>query len=128
MAMLWSVVGVMLLGIPAMILHECGHIAMAVLCRVKIKKVGLSRRGVYTVREPGPKWANLLVSLAGPLFNLFLAYALWDSMRTFAEINVVACIYNLLPIPHSDGTRILALLSNTNAAVPQAMPEMQPRA
>jgi Zn-dependent protease len=49
-------------------------------------------------------------------------------MRTFAEINVVACIYNLLPIPHSDGTRILALLSNTNAAVPQAMPEMQPRA
>lgn len=127
MAILWHVLSAMLLGIPAMILHECGHIAMAVVCRVKVKKVGFSRRGLYTIREAGPKWANFLVSLAGPLFNLFLAFALWDSMRMFAEINVVACLYNLLPIPHSDGTRILALLANTNAAVPQAMPEMQPR-
>ena len=34
---------VMALGIPAMLLHEGGHIAAALLLGVKVKKVGLSR-------------------------------------------------------------------------------------
>lgn len=100
----------MLLGIPAMLLHECGHISVALLCGVRIKKVGFSLTGLYTVREPGPRWANLCVSLAGPLTNLVLAIALRDIQPTFAWINVIACGYNLLPIPNSDGTRVLALL------------------
>lgn len=118
MTALVSIVFVMLMGIPAMILHECGHIATALACGVKVKKVGLSRRGLYTVREAGPKWSNIAVSAAGPLVNLLLAIALWNTLTLFAEVNLVACIYNLLPIPNSDGTRILALLSNTNT-VPQ---------
>ena len=102
------------MGIPAMVLHECGHIGTALICGVKVKKVGLSRRGLYTVREAGPKWSNIAVSAAGPMVNLLLAIALWNSLTLFAEVNLVACIYNLLPIPKSDGTRILALLSNAN--------------
>jgi stage IV sporulation protein FB len=105
----------MLMGIPAMLLHEFGHIAAALMCGVKVKKVGLSRTGLYTVREPGPKWANLCVSLAGPLFNLALAIAMRDILPGFAWVNLIACLYNLLPIPHSDGRRILALLTGDNA-------------
>jgi stage IV sporulation protein FB len=105
----------MLLGIPAMLLHEFGHIAAALLCGVKVKRVGLSKTGLYTVREPGPRWANLCVSLAGPLFNLLLAVAMRDISPSFAWVNLIACLYNLLPIPHSDGRRILALLAGEGA-------------
>jgi Zn-dependent protease len=85
------------------------------LCGVKVKKVGLSKTGLYTVREPGPRWSNLCVSLAGPLTNLILAVSLRDIFPFFAWVNVIACGYNLLPIPNSDGSRVLALLSHGKA-------------
>ena len=124
MNLLASVVYVMLLGIPAMVLHECGHVAAALLGGVKVKKIGWSRRGLYTVRESGPKWTNIAVSVAGPAVNLLLAVSLWNTLPTFAQVNLVACLYNLLPIPNSDGTRILALL-NPSDAIPQAVSEMR---
>lgn len=111
----------MLMGIPAMLLHELGHIVAALLCGVKVKKVGLSRTGLYTVREAGPRWANLCVSVAGPLLNLVLAITMRDVLPGFAWVNLIACIYNLLPIPNSDGRRIVALLSADGIA--EATPE-----
>jgi len=118
----------MLLGIPAMLLHECAHIVMALLCGVRIKRVGLSRTGLYTVREAGPKWANVSISLAGPLFNLLLAVSLRELAPTFAWVNLIACVYNLLPIPNSDGRRVLAIVApvaaiaggQTRAEIPHA--------
>ncbi|HTV66292.1 MAG TPA: M50 family metallopeptidase [Bryocella sp.] len=112
----------MLLGIPATLLHELGHILAAAMCGVKVKKVGLSRVGLYTVREPGPRWANLCVSLAGPLFNLLLAATLREVAPTFAWVNLMACAYNLLPIPNSDGRRILALLAPERVVATAEMP------
>ena len=110
MMILREMILTMLLGIPAMLLHESGHIVTAFFCGVKVKKVGLSRVGLYTVREPGPRWANICVSLAGPLLNLLLAIALRDMFPRFAWVNCIACAYNLLPIANSDGRRVLALL------------------
>jgi Zn-dependent protease len=124
MTIFLSILFAMLLGIPAMLLHECGHLSVALLCGVKVKKVGLSWTGLYTVREPGPRWANLCISLAGPLVNLVLAIFLRDVQPFFAWVNLIACVYNLLPIPNSDGSRVLALLGNgkTVAAAQQARP------
>ena len=113
----------MLLGIPAMFLHECGHISAALLCGVKVKKVGLCRTGLYTVREAGPRWSNLGISLAGPLVNLVLAIALRTAMPAFAWVNLIAFAYNLMPIRNSDGSRIIALLRyGTTAATASARP------
>jgi Zn-dependent protease len=126
MTILANVVSVMLMGIPAMMLHECGHIGVAMLCGVKVKKVGVSCRGLYTVREPGPKWTNIAVSAAGPVVNLLLAVTLWNTLPIFAEVNFVAALYNLLPIPNSDGSRILALLNNS-PIVPQGVRNMRPQ-
>ena len=112
-----SILFTMSLGIPAMLLHECGHLSVAMLCGVKVKKVGLSKTGLYTVREPGPKWANLCISLAGPLTNLVLAATLREALPAFAWVNLIAFVYNLLPIPNSDGRRVLALLSQPRAEV-----------
>lgn len=122
MTVLLSMLVVMLLGVPAMLLHESGHIAAALLCGVKVKKVGLSRTGLYTVREPGPRWANLCVSLAGPMVNLLLAIALRDVLHTFAWVNLIAFAYNFLPIPNSDGSRVVALLANSEVNRRQVRP------
>jgi Zn-dependent protease len=111
----------MLLGVPAMLLHELGHIVAAWMCGIKVKKVGLSMTGLYTVRERGPRWSNLFVSMAGPLVNVLLAITLRDVWPIFAWVNWIAVIYNLLPIPHSDGRRILALLAGDD--MPEATPE-----
>jgi Zn-dependent protease len=127
MTMLQNVCVTMLLGIPAMLLHESGHIAIAFLCGVKVKKVGLSRTGLYTVREPGPKWANLCISLAGPLFNLLLAVALREVLPTFAWVNLIACVYNLLPIANSDGRRIMALVVPARVEARTPAPELRRR-
>ena len=117
MSLLITMFAAMLMGLPAMFFHECGHIGMALFCGVKIKKVGLSWMGLYTVREPGPRWANLWVSFAGPAANLVLAFALRNTMPGFAWINLVAALFNLLPIPNSDGSRILGLLAPSKAPV-----------
>ena len=123
MTILLTMLYAMLLGIPAMLLHECGHIALARLCGVKVKKVGLSKTGLYTVREPGPRWANLVISAAGPLVNLLLAIGLKSVLPGFAWVNLIAFGYNLLPIPNSDGSRILGLLRHdTIAAAPARSP------
>lgn len=126
MGVLVAMLSAMLLGIPAILLHESGHIVVAWLFGVKVKKVGVSKLGFYTMRESGPYWANLCISFAGPLVNLLLAFALWDALPTFAWVNLVAGVYNLLPIPHSDGKRILALLRQgpETAQVQQARPQM----
>ena len=111
MSLLITMFAAMLMGLPAMFFHECGHIGVALCCGVKIKKIGLSWMGLYTVREPGPRWANLCVSFAGPAVNLLLAFVLRNTAPGFAWVNLVAALFNLLPIPNSDGSRILGILA-----------------
>ncbi len=113
-AMLLAMLSAMLLGVPAMILHECGHLAAARACRVKVKKVGISWIGLYILRDCGPRWANLLISFSGPFVNLLLAATLWRAMPGFAEVNLFIGVGSLLPLPKSDGRRILALLSSSD--------------
>ena len=105
-----AMLSAMLLGLPAMILHECGHITAAHLCGVKVKRIGISWIGLFVQRESGPTWANLLISISGPVINLILASALWCTMPAFAQVNLFVGIGSLFPLPKSDGKRILALL------------------
>jgi len=72
-----------------------------------------------------PKLDNLTVSLAGPISNLFLAIILGLVYRFFnftgfaGELifliiffNLVLMIFNLIPIPPLDGSKILALFTS----------------
>jgi len=96
------------LGVIAMLLHECGHLVASVALGVRVKGVGMRwNKGLYTVREKGTVYQNLLIALAGPLVNvLLMAAAPWHS--PFGLANFCYALANVLPIEGSDGYRIAA--------------------
>ncbi len=90
----------------ALLLHECAHLAAAYLTRVPVKRVGLSWKGPYVVREPGTPVQNTIISLAGPGMNLIFCALCWRSLGMFAWVNLLLGVLNLLPVPASDGLRV----------------------
>jgi Zn-dependent protease len=100
----------------AVTLHEAAHLVTAVALGVKVKRVGLSWRGPYIVREPGTPVENTLVSLAGPGINLILCILFFRQAPTFAFVNGFLALFNLLPfVPSSDGQRVYRLWSKRSA-------------
>lgn len=100
------------LGICALslLLHEAGHVAMAFAWGVKVKRVGISMKGLYIVREKGEPFSNAAIALAGPMVNLLLALIFETAAPEFSLINSALGICNLLPFPGSDGRRAIAVL------------------
>ncbi len=96
-------------GLLAMALHEAAHVVAALAVGVRVKNVGFSWKGIYTVREAGPPAKNILVSLAGPLTNLALILC-WAWSPDFGLANLCFAAFNLLPIQGSDGDRVLKCL------------------
>lgn len=94
------------LGVIAMILHECGHLAAAAALGVRVKRVGIQwNKGFFTVRERGTVHQNLLIALAGPFVNLLLVVVEpWFPL--FGLANVCCVLANMLPIEGSDGFRV----------------------
>jgi Zn-dependent protease len=90
----------------AVVLHESAHLATAYLAGVRVKHVGLNWRGPYIVREPGTALQNTFISLSGPIMNLVLCVLCWHWSGTFAFVNGLLAILNLLPIRSSDGLRV----------------------
>jgi hypothetical protein len=94
----------------ACILHEAAHVAVASLFRIKVKNIGVSWLGFYTVREEAPPFDNMIVALAGPLANLVFAALLFlpqikgEAWNLFLA-NLIVGGFNLLPFEKSDGTR-----------------------
>ena len=105
-------------GLPAVILHELGHVAAAYYFGVKVRGVKLKWYGVGIIREPGTDRQNALVSFSGPAFNLLLALASWYHPNFFVSMffwsNIFLGAVNLLPIKNSDGARILSCLERIN--------------
>lgn len=100
-------------GLAATLLHEMAHLAVAVALKVKVHQVGINWRGPYLRRASGTTKQNLAITLAGPLSNLWLALLFYRVSPNFALCNLVIGITNLLPIPASDGSRALRLISNS---------------
>jgi Zn-dependent protease len=91
-------------SVAAVIIHEAAHVAIAWTHGVQIKRVGISWRGPFIVREQGEPTADAKIAIAGPLANLLLALACWHLAPLFAQINLILGGYNLLPfIPRNDG-------------------------
>lgn len=93
-------------GVQAMLLHEAGHMVAAYAVGVKVKSIRLSWKGIYVVRESGTASENLIISLAGPLTNAVLILC-WPLSPMFGLANLCFAFFNILPIKHSDGDRVL---------------------
>jgi Zn-dependent protease len=94
----------------AIVGHELAHILMATALSVRIKRIGLSWAGPYIVRDTGSLKQNLAITMSGCAFNIGIAICLMHVWAAAALVNMVLGVYNLLPIPGSDGKRALALL------------------
>lgn len=96
------------IGVLAMLLRECGHLAAALALGVHVKNVGVKwNKGIYTVREPGSLSQNLLIALAGPFVNLLLIMT-GPWLPVFGMANFCYELANMLPIEGSDGFRVAA--------------------
>jgi membrane-associated protease RseP (regulator of RpoE activity) len=103
--------------ILSVLIHEAGHIVAAVIFGIQIKDIRLKLLGFAVVREHGPWFDGMLVALAGPFFNLAVAYILWGSIyEPFVLANLCVGVVNLLPIPHSDGSHALECLRHIENA------------
>ncbi len=97
-------------GAMAIVLHEAGHLLAALWLGVGVKRMGISWKGVYIVRESGGPVSNMFITLAGPLVNFLLA-AMWQGSHEFVVVNWIFGMSNLLPIAGSDGQRAWAQLA-----------------
>jgi Zn-dependent protease len=95
----------------SLLLHEMGHMLAAILLRVPVREFGMSLTGAYNRRAyAGCSRDEILISAAGPLVNLFLVFPLLHIPvigMNLAICNLGLCVANLLPLPSSDGLRIL---------------------
>lgn len=90
--------------------HEAGHVMLARVHRVAVKKIGFSWMGMYIQRERAAGWPEVSICIAGAAVNLALAIAFWDVNSWFALCNLTFAWVNILPIPHADGSHALEAL------------------
>jgi len=106
--------------VASLLLHEIGHMLMAMVLAVPVREFGLCLAGAYNRRGTASRRRDeLLIASAGPLVNLGLVATLILPLigPQLALCNLVICVVNLLPLPSSDGMRILrTLFVSTRAA------------
>src|SRR5438128_2562480 len=76
-----------LLAVFALAIHEAGHILSAIALGIRVKRIGITWRGPFIVREQGFPAASAVVSLAGPVLNVILGLVYWEAAPLFAHIN-----------------------------------------
>lgn len=109
--------------------HETAHLVTMYLLGCNPKVIKLIPASVRIVRDISYKTKNeVLISISGPLINLFffaLFYVVFiffrkENILTFAIINLIIAVFNLLPVNALDGgvvlKKILMLFFKENKA------------
>jgi len=114
----WPGVAVGALMVVSLLLHEVGHMLVATVLGVPVREFGLCLGGAYNRRAYArSRRDEVLISVAGPLTNLCLVLPLLFLPRIGVQLalcNLALCVVNLLPLPASDGLRILRMICNAN--------------
>ena len=112
------------LGIPeaalfllSLLLHEAGHILAAAALKVPVREFGLELRGTYVRRAYATRRRDeIMIAASGPLMNLLMVVPFIFLPRLglqLAMCNLMLAVINLLPLPSSDGLRILRNLAGS---------------
>ena len=108
--------GLILPTVFAIAVHETGHLFAMWVTECEPKSVRLIPASVQIVRKMSPKPnGEISVSVMGPVANLLLFAVLYINYRLFgnlhilefAFLNLIICIFNLLPVKGLDGGSIL---------------------
>jgi len=110
-------IDILMLFLLSLIIHEIGHILFIKIYKIPIKQFTLSLYGgclnidikYYNKLN---KYKKLLIYSGGILFNLILYYLFKNNL--FGKINLIYCIFNLLPVYPLDGYNILKIFINKN--------------
>ena len=104
--------GVVLTVLFAAAFHEAGHLLALTLCGAAVRGFRLSAQGAVLDAESSrlSYGREFLCVLAGPAFNLLLAFAAARFRRdALAGASLALCVYNLLPVRPLDGGRAVEL-------------------
>ena len=111
--------GVLMVG--SLLFHEIGHMVAAMVLGVPVREFGLCAYGAYTRRDrSGRRREEVLISLAGPMMNLLLVFPFAHVPRIGIQLafcNLTLFVLNLVPLPSSDGLRILNTIRGSNGTL-----------
>ena len=98
------------------LLHEAGHLIALKLTGGRISAVDISGAGIVIGTRKGGNVSDksrLFVLLAGPAANIFLFVIMntFGYHGSFAQLNLIAAVYNMLPYRSLDGGAIISQLS-----------------
>jgi len=103
--------------LASLLLHEAGHMLAATMLKVPVREFGLSLLGAYVRRAQATRRRHeILIAASGPLMNFLLVVPLLFVPRLgpqLATCNLLLGVINLMPLPSSDGLRILRNLSGS---------------
>ena len=95
----------------SLVIHELAHVLVASFFAVPVHGVGIKFIGAYTFRKHARRrMHDVAIAAAGPLASLLLTFASFFVPRIgvwLAEWNFGIAFMNLLPLPGTDGYRIL---------------------
>ena len=117
--------------ILALVLHEAGHVLMALACGLKLLRVELFPFGGQILTEDlvgVNSRREIIVASAGPAASLFspgLTYIMEGNLSLvdfsfFMEFNLLLGLFNLLPALPLDGGRILKAFCSTRVGLRKA--------
>lgn len=98
------------MAVLACALHELGHFFAVRAAGETIRQIRLTAIGAEMVlSRPLGYWQEGLAALAGPGVNLVLALVCcgFEEGLTFAGLNLILAVFNLLPVGRLDGGRAL---------------------
>lgn len=94
-----------------LVIHEVAHVLTASFFAVPVQGVGIRFKGAYTSRKYARRRIHdIMIAAAGPIANLVLMYFSFFVPKIgifLAEWNCGIALMNLLPLPGTDGSRIL---------------------
>ncbi len=98
------------------LLHEAGHLIALRLTGGSIRAVDIGGAGIVIGTRKGGSISDkssLFVLLSGPAANilLYVLLSIYGYHGSFAQLNLIAAVYNMLPYRSLDGGAIISQLS-----------------